>query len=395
MWGLLFRGARRRRAAGSARRLFLEGLEGRRLLATLTVTGTADNDTILASVAGGLLTINVNGAAFSVPSSAFDRINVFGGAGHDSIRIDASVPQFTELHGQEGNDRISAGSGPSLMFGEAGDDSLTGGSAGDVLFGGLGSDSLAGGRGDDYLIGGSGDDKLLGEAGHDWLFGDGTNTLPANAVDPVQYALDYMDVGLGNDAMEGGDGNDYLFGGNGNDRVGGGAGSDFIVGGVGSDGLGGGGGDDVILGDTLSTNPPGDPEIARALEKVSGDAATILTSNRRLSPVPIPLPTYDDTIVGGEGDDTLLGQLGADSMNGNTGDDLMLGGDGDDLLEGGDGADLLFGASGSDKLVGGAGLDLLDGGDGADKIDAHDGQIDLIVSDPLDGVDADPFDIFV
>src|SRR5262245_43327920 len=150
MSAILFRSARYSRA------LFLEALERRQLLATLTVTGTPSDDTILASVTGDLLTISVNGATFSVPSSAFERINVFAGAGHDVIRIDASVPQATELHGQEGNDRIAAGSGPSLMFGEAGDDGLTGGIAGDVLFGGMGNDSLAGGRGGDYLIGGSG-----------------------------------------------------------------------------------------------------------------------------------------------------------------------------------------------------------------------------------------------
>src|SRR5262245_6789306 len=347
MLALLFRGARGVRGGWARRRaLFLEGLEGRELLAALTVTGTPYDDVILASVSGDLLTVSVNGATFSVPSSAFDRINVFGGAGNDSVRIDASVPQATELHGQDGNDRLAAGGGPSTMFGDAGDDSLTGGIYGDVLFGGTGNDSLASGRGDDYLIGGNGNDKLIGEAGNDWLFGDATNTLPANAVDPVQYALNYMDVGTGQDALEGGDGHDYLFAGNGNDRAGGGAGTDLIIGGVGDDGLGGGGGDDLILGDTLSTNPPGDAEIARAAAKVGGDAALIVTSARRLAPTPIPLPTYNDTIVGGEGDDTLLGQLGSDVMNGNAGDDLLLGGDGRDHLLGDLGDDMLLGGDG-------------------------------------------------
>jgi Ca2+-binding RTX toxin-like protein len=55
----------------------------------------------------------------------------------------------------------------------------------------------------------------------------------------------------------------------------------------------------------------------------------------------------------------------------------------------------LFGNEGSDKLIGGAGTDFFDGGADADKIDALDGMIDVIVSDPLDGVEADPFNIFV
>ena len=54
-----------------------------------------------------------------------------------------------------------------------------------------------------------------------------------------------------------------------------------------------------------------------------------------------------------------------------------------------------FGNEGSDKLIGGAGFDFFDGGSGADKIDARDGSLDLIVFDPLDGIEADPFDIFV
>ena len=70
-------------------------------------------------------------------------------------------------------------------------------------------------------------------------------------------------------------------------------------------------------------------------------------------------------------------------------------GAGDDYVEGNDGNDYLFGNDGSDKLVGGLGLDFFDGGAGADKIHALDGLIDIILSDPEDGVDADPFDIFV
>ena len=60
-----------------------------------------------------------------------------------------------------------------------------------------------------------------------------------------------------------------------------------------------------------------------------------------------------------------------------------------------EGNDWLFGNEGSDKLIGGAGFDFFDGGSGADKIDARDGSLDLIVFDPLDGIEADPFDIFV
>ena len=107
--------------------MFLEQLEERRVLATLTVTGTAGNDAISAWVAGDQLTFNVNGATFSVPSGSFDHIRVLGLAGNDSIKIDVSVLQTTELDGGDGNDRMAAGSGASLMYGGIGNDTLQGG----------------------------------------------------------------------------------------------------------------------------------------------------------------------------------------------------------------------------------------------------------------------------
>ena len=249
------RAARRRSRKSSRslyrRALFLENLEARRVLATLTVAGTAGNDMISALVDGDQLVVNVNGATFSVPNASIDHIRVLGLAGNDSIKIDLSVSQSTDLTGGDGNDRIAAGKGPSLMHGGNGNDALQGGPSGDVMFGGLGDDSLTGGDGGDYLIGGGGHDKLAGEMGNDWLFGDATNALPANVVDPVQYALTYADVGLGNDSMSGGVGDDILLAGNGNDRAGGDDGHDVVVGGVGDDSLGGGSGHDIILGDTL------------------------------------------------------------------------------------------------------------------------------------------------
>src|SRR5687767_1290281 len=77
------------------RGLRLERLEDRSLLATLTVTGTPGNDAITAWVAGDLLNVSVNGATFSVPNSAFDRIHVLGVGGNDRIKMDVTVTQAT------------------------------------------------------------------------------------------------------------------------------------------------------------------------------------------------------------------------------------------------------------------------------------------------------------
>ena len=261
------------------RRLFLEPLESRQLLATLTVTGTAAADVIQIFRVDDLLTVDVNGATFSVPYGSIDHIVVRGEAGDDVIKVDASVEQTAELSGGEGNDRISAGSGASVLLGGNGNDGLTGGSAGDVIFGGVGDDSLAGGRGDDYLIGGSGHDKLAGEGGNDWLFGDATNTLPPNVIDPVQYALAYADVNFGNDSLSGGEGHDILLAGNGNDRAGGDEGNDVVIGGVGDDGLGGGVGEDIILGDTLFRLQNAEPDAIDAVRRVNAAAEPLFAAD--------------------------------------------------------------------------------------------------------------------
>src|SRR6185295_18257414 len=96
----------------------------RSLLATLTVTGTANSDAISAWVAGDLLNVNVNGATFSVPSSVFDRIRVLGVGGDDRIKLDTTVTQAAELDGGEGNDALTAGGGPAVLLGGNGNDTL-------------------------------------------------------------------------------------------------------------------------------------------------------------------------------------------------------------------------------------------------------------------------------
>ena len=155
-----FNGISRREFLG--RNLRLERLEERSLLATLTVTGTAGNDAISAWVSGSDLNVNVNGATFTVPSSAFDRIRVLGVGGDDRIKLDSTVLQAAELDGGEGKDSLTAGGGPAILLGGNGNDVLQGGGLGDILLGGAGDDSLAGGDGDDYLVGGSGNDKIAG-----------------------------------------------------------------------------------------------------------------------------------------------------------------------------------------------------------------------------------------
>jgi Ca2+-binding RTX toxin-like protein len=81
-------------------------------------------------------------------------------------------------------------------------------------------------------------------------------------------------------------------------------------------------------------------------------------------------PTYDDSLLGGDGIDSINGQGGNDTINGGDGRDSITGGDGNDSLLGGDGADTVSGDAGNDTISGGNHADSISGGNGADLIDA-------------------------
>jgi hypothetical protein len=102
-----------------------------------------------------------------IAPASYDRLVVFGNAGHDSIVIDYFITKPTALYGDDGIDSIVGGSGPDRIYGGAGNDSLVGGLGPDVLLGGAGNDHLHGGLGNDLLIGGTGMDWLYGQEGDD------------------------------------------------------------------------------------------------------------------------------------------------------------------------------------------------------------------------------------
>lgn len=119
-------------------------------------------------------------------------------------------PDRLESYGSGGNDDLSGGPGPDLLFGQTGNDRLRGAVGNDLLFGGPGADRLDGGDDDDQLFGGEGRD--IG-----WL----------NPARPVQSR--------NSDVLVGGAGDDRLYGQAGRDRLDGGPGDDRLVGGAGRD----------------------------------------------------------------------------------------------------------------------------------------------------------------
>lgn len=335
------RAASRSRSA-SGRRLRLENLESRRTMAadlvgtTLVIEGTASDDMIGVKQVGTQLVVKVNADTYEFDSTSVENIQAYGFEGNDLIRIHESVLQPSHLLGGEGNDELRAGSGPGVLEGNAGDDRLIGGVRNDILLGQLGRDELAGLRGNDLLVGGAGDDQLAGGDGDDLLLGDSLYLGPS----PHPALLDAA-AAVGVMAVH-------------------------------------------LIGD--ADPPPEYPSFVTFNDRLEGALGNDTLDGQR----------GDDDLLGNEGDDQLFGGEGADRLSGGLGRDRLFGGLGNDRLDGGDGSDVLLGEDGDDVLIGGAGSDYFDGGLGVDRIYALDGEVDTIVIDLLDIVNADPdLDIFI
>ena len=240
-----------------------------------------------------------------------------------------------------------------------------------------------------FVRGGDGANRIVAnEGGSDLFGGGGDDTLVGGTGD------DRMDGGAGADLLWGGDWDDTLLGGDGDDRLHGGEGFNLIDGGAGQD------------------TAVWDLDVS-AFE-ISHDAAT----DRFTIVDPVGL-AYSDEVVGVETFDfagitysaeemralALQQQadrsgptpsspsdedpqepappLPEDGIVGTSGDDTLTGGTGADRIFGGAGDDLLFGGQGdaSDMLYGGTGFDELDGGGGSDTYVVEPGQDWTMISD--------------
>jgi len=332
--------------------LRIERLESRALPSTaslwqgtLSVTGTAANDTITVKEQNGRLVvvgtpIQIGGTfAGSVGLAAVSRVFIAGGPGNDVINVGTISKKATILAGV-GNDRITGGLGADDIYGRDGNDTLNGGGGNDSLFGENGDDTLSGDDGDDALFGGFGKDSISGGAGDDTLFCEADNDIATG--------------GDGNDVLRGNVGNDQLNGGAGNDLIVGEDGDDIVSGDAGSDTVSGGFGQDTVIG---------------------GDGNDEMTGEEG-----------NDSLDGGAGNDTMNGGLGNDKAFGGAGDDLILGEDGIDTLHGDDGNDTVGGGTGTDFVFGDAENDFVTGGEVPDFIDGGTG------NDTVGGSDGDVTD---
>ena len=205
------RNSNKKRARRSrSRRLKLEALEDRKLLAVtasfsaqfgqLTIIGDqADNVIAVSRADSGDILINngevaVQGGTPTVQNT--NTILALGLGGNDQITLN-------EFNGALPRAFLLGGSGNDLLIGGAGRDFLSGSTGNDTIRGAGNDDQIFGGSGNDVLLGDRGNDRVEGQAGSDLLI---------------------VNNGDGSDFLEGGEGNDFV-------QVNGanGAGDDFSI----------------------------------------------------------------------------------------------------------------------------------------------------------------------
>jgi Ca2+-binding RTX toxin-like protein len=339
---------------------------------SVTVNGTAGNDTI-----------NVTGAGTSVTVSGLaEQVNIDGAdAVGDVLTISAGA----------GNDNINAAALPAAIIGltidgGAGNDTITGSQGNDTLIGGDGNDFVNGGRGNDTASLGNGDDTFV------WNPGDGSDVVDGGGgTDTLQFnganIAEKIDITAnGGRALFTRDVANITMDLNSVEHI------NFVA-------LGGA--DTITVGDLTGTGvnqvgidlsaTPGSGQGDGAQDTVTvngtagGDAINVVSSGPSVLvnglPAQVTIKGADaglDALVvnGGAGNDTIdASRLNAGQVN------LTInGGDGDDRITGSAGNDLVIGGRGSDVASMGAGDDTFvwNPGDGNDTVEGEAGNDTLV-----------------
>jgi uncharacterized delta-60 repeat protein len=103
----------------------------------------------------GYVSVNVDGLAVYCEPEDMTRIEIYAGAGDDTIIVDKKVTIPLLIDGGEGNDNIEGGDAHDILLGGPGSDNLNGGQGRNILIGGTGTDNLKGGQKEDIIIAGT------------------------------------------------------------------------------------------------------------------------------------------------------------------------------------------------------------------------------------------------
>ena len=294
------RASRRNRRISAAAGAAVESLEGRVLLAfsvtdrgTLVVDGTAGDDTIfvIRDVARqSRLTVSINGVADTVAASTVRRVEIYGGAGNDDLRVDDSAGSTNGLGatlvGGDGDDvlvgslrsaSLDGGLGNDVLYGSSKTDDIAAGDGADVVFAGKGNDRVSGGAGNDSLTGWLGHDRMYGDQGNDTIEGEGGSDTLAGDNEDNLFFQGGSDPGnfAGNDSLDGGTGSDWLVGG----RQ-----SNTLDDDNGADTLRGGSGNDVL---DARGNPGRGNDDDTLADREAGDVVPVETHTRQATPAEI------------------------------------------------------------------------------------------------------------
>ncbi len=251
----------------------------------LTVTGTAQGETMAIGCAGG--EVVVDGAAPAggpEACSELREIRVSAGGGDDRVSLSEVVRSaFSNL----GSIAVSGDDGDDTLIGSDFADVLSGGGGADVVRGGSGADELVPGPGWNQLEGGDGRDRASFTGGGSWFMIEGTigRRSPVAEESSVR-SIEEVEVvgGPGADLLSGGSfpgvlilvglgGNDLLNSGPRDDVVDGGRGNDWLDANAGNDDMAGGPGDDVLRGDEGNDVMHGGPGNDVCLSGPGGDRA--------------------------------------------------------------------------------------------------------------------------
>ena len=310
---------------------------------TVTVNGTAGDDAVNVSSAGGVVTVSGLAATVTVDhAESGDRLTVNGLGGDDVINASGLAAGLISLS-------INGGANADFITGSAGDDTVTGGTGNDTALLGAGNDVFVWNPGD-------GSDTVEGQADADTLAFNGANIaekidISANG-GRVRFTRDVASITMDTDGVEtiqykalGGADLVTVHDLSGTDLT-------KVEIDLGAAGGGGDGSADTVV--VEGTN--GDDTIVLSLQNgalvVDGLATQVVISN---------FESGDTISIKGLGGNDVID---ATALS-NAGVSLVLdGGDGNDILPGAAGADVLTGGIGDDVLLGGAGADVLDGGTG-------------------------------
>src|ERR1700690_2585163 len=331
---------------------------------TVTVDGTAGNDTIQVSGVGGSVTVAGLPATVTLAGSegANDQLIVSGGAGNDVISAASLVAGNVQL-------TIDGGAGNDTITGSAGNDMLLGGDGNDTVIGGRGNDVAFLGNGNDTFIWnpGDGSDVVEGQAGTDTLVFNGANVaenidISANG-SRVRMFRDVGNVTMDLNGIE------HIqlatLGGADNVTVDDLSGTDAKQVAIDLSATPGSGQGDGVA-DTVNVNgTAGDDHIS-----VVSNGSSVLVNGL---PAQVTINGVD------AGLDSLV-------VNGGTGDDIinasgLHAGQVNLTINGGDGNDTIPGSAGNDPVIGGRGNDVANLGAGDDVFVWNPGD----ASDTVDG----------